>query len=993
MFWVFIPRENTRFGATVATVDVTLPDGTSVRIPEFALERTQNAMHKLMKKQERVNVRLLKTLDSIASNLGGVGADNRQREAERRADRRNQELLDALDELTAATQESRGGIFSTLLSGSAIAAKAVTGFAAAVTGAAVGLGAFAFQFLKSAAINDFTENMERLNQAGLGLEGTLSASIQAVVMDMQRLGFTAQESSALLSRNSAVSALMGRNLGRTIRQFNILSDTGSRMGMGFREANDALLTQLDLYEGVGALNMRTANEQASAATRQIKMQRVYSTIMGRSMEELQRFARDTIEDNAGFLLAVRMNGAQTLDFAQSFITRLYAQGDAVGRIAKIFMDAAGRGAVSMSDQAVDLMTVLPESAEALQMFHDRIRRGLYLNDPERQQQDMNDIIEGSVRNLTQDRLMILQHLMDAGIDGVSETAATLVRAHMELVQADKNRIKALELYTKHGLNANLAAKSMQDMDEALNALSGSYDAFKAALAITFVPVVQGMVKVIKSITPHIQRGFEYIGQGVDKFVRSALKLGDGDLLEEVSKAMGTTIEVFASGIGDFIGNTLPGIMTSVKEFFKGGYIEGFIDNFKSLLEYVNTFVASVRDEKGMIRWDALVDQFGAKFDSFVDRLIGRIDTYVSRKLGSVADTIDETIMAPGDWLAEKLGIETDTETVGTRIAREIAQSGKLMMSRGPMYEAGKYAPPDSVQAQKWRAEYAAAMQFFAQRDNLGTRKIDTLEQTPIIQQWRRVLDLQEEQVNVMRALAPKGRTTGEQPIATGEQEKVADRTMRGLRNRNRARDQYEVLQVVDNTPRRTRAMVDAARRVAELNSKFKGVTVHNAMSRIGTSIGKLSEQTPQLTTVEDDLRKFSVSVRKKSPMYENLNHLLGLFVNFNGVLRTFGENWNNMGAKLSDLVTTLERMNNLNDNAASVMSSIASIANPLGNSGEIDAATGDLKGVDKSDFDNVSAGTTVTLSGTEDIREYLHKMVLEIKRTNDLLEQLPTNMP
>ena len=290
--------------------DITLADGT--RIPEYALEITQQEIVKLLRAQvgsDKKSFEMYKKLVDISAEDAKAGKDSLTAQ---------QESVEALRGIRKDAKEGKSALSNKLgkLGQNADGvANSMLKIGGLVGGAVLtGLGFFA----KNAY--NLGNTLADLGTVGIGLGG-IGDSTVGTIASLNRLGLTASEAANLMAGSAASIAQMGQ------QQFTIanktiasMSNSGADFGMTMSQVADVLADDLDTRQRLGILGDLDATKTAQRSASLFKQQLTATQILGKSIDSIRDASSTTLRENASFALRIQSIGARLgADVSDQFI--------------------------------------------------------------------------------------------------------------------------------------------------------------------------------------------------------------------------------------------------------------------------------------------------------------------------------------------------------------------------------------------------------------------------------------------------------------------------------------------------------------------------------------------------------------------------------------------------------------------------------------------------------------------------------------------------
>lgn len=275
--------------------DVQLPDGNVARVPDFALEKTQEDMKRLLKALVGADDKAYKVFSKLveqAKEQTEVTED-----IAKEAKQLQKEQLKATQEVADAA--SKGKILGDKLFSGALKADAflTTSFMQLGT-AALSIAGTLFQ-----GITEVGNELLELQKAGVGFTDA-TGSAEKLIADLSYLGMTAGSAADLMRNFSGVVQVMGKTGFSDIqRTFNQLSDNGNRFGLSIAESAAILGEDLELRKTLGMLETIDKQKQAQRSAALYEQQLQAAQALGKSVDEIRKGNQKLLEENFNFQIS------------------------------------------------------------------------------------------------------------------------------------------------------------------------------------------------------------------------------------------------------------------------------------------------------------------------------------------------------------------------------------------------------------------------------------------------------------------------------------------------------------------------------------------------------------------------------------------------------------------------------------------------------------------------------------------------------------------
>ena len=396
-------------------------DGQNYRFPDWVTETTGLQMRDLLKELakkagvDEANLKaILSAQQAAVEELKDQNKeDNKRGEDQTKRDeklaRKIDDMVDGLDDVRAATEnidievpksfrdkladslEADGEVILGSLGGVAEKLVKVGGV---MGGALLGGAGYVGSKLMEAGdtVNGLVKNGIGFNQTFASVGGTATTA----TAQLGALGLGFSEAAELMKRNSNVIATQGFKRFDSTMKF--AADTSEELGMSFSDSIETFAEALSTRQrflDLGGVNQTRLNSQIAKTT---KIQTVYATALGESVDEIQKFVDDLLYNNGTLTASIlRFSNTVRSDLVaglEVFAGGLKAMGGKSGEnIADAFVEAGAKGAIGLSDAAIGLVTALPNLAGPMNEFISGVQNGTLSQD------QANDMVQGLTSNL------------------------------------------------------------------------------------------------------------------------------------------------------------------------------------------------------------------------------------------------------------------------------------------------------------------------------------------------------------------------------------------------------------------------------------------------------------------------------------------------------------------------------------------------------------------------------------------------------------------
>ena len=564
----------------MAQITLNLADGSSITVPEWALETTQqdvlNEISKLVKQTGGTTAAQEKAARDTEKLLAlqkkeAIEEKSRAKEQEKRDDKALQldkdakEAMDNLsDEMKKFKQDKNKSNFDKMIddfeeTGEQFGRGLLfMGEKALAVGAVLGTGILTGLGYVSNALLGAGDTLNELSDVGVGMNGTFAGVAQNATAGIAGLaGLTGSfgEAAELIKRNSNVVATQG--FGRFRQSMDFASDVSEELGMSFSDSMEMFGEALERRQK--SLNVQNVGQGALNRTIQttIKSQRTYSMALGVSTEAIQSFVSGLTRNN-GLLNSALLTMSDSIrndviGGIEVFASGMAGLGGQAGEdIATAMTEAAAAGSIGLSDSATAYITALPNLAGPMNEYIVAVKNGTLSQD---QAKDMVTDLTMSLGNATAGEKQRIHAMALLG----DQHAQTLSNA---IVQFEQSQSKMADINKQLGTTFNMDA-----VQTGTNEFNKVLASAKGAFSNMFYSLFSNP-QVTAALTDGLQDILAIFGFATDSVGNKAMD-------------MGKTIEKYVP------------IVTSV--------VKGVVNTMKSLAEFFAQYInADGFDFSGLI---------------------------------------------------------------------------------------------------------------------------------------------------------------------------------------------------------------------------------------------------------------------------------------------------------------------------------------------------------------------------------------------------------
>lgn len=282
----------------MADTIVTTPDGNSVKLPEYAMEKTMQDILSQLKGLYKLDDGDSKTLQQLLQNARDAASE--QRDANKEADSDREKSLEYLRQLNESASKST--IFSTdnLLKNLKAVTNGLGNLASGLAGIASGIVSTALETSTELgnAIRDLTD-------VGVGFND-MTGTTAELISNMQMLGLNLIDAVDQLNEYSTAVQTIGKTtFAEMQRQFIASGDFARQFGLSIKESVQLLGEDLELRAQLGVMNQLSADQQARSSQELYRNQVAASMLLGKSIDKLRGNSQAFVRDSLKFQLNMR----------------------------------------------------------------------------------------------------------------------------------------------------------------------------------------------------------------------------------------------------------------------------------------------------------------------------------------------------------------------------------------------------------------------------------------------------------------------------------------------------------------------------------------------------------------------------------------------------------------------------------------------------------------------------------------------------------------
>jgi len=293
-------------------VEIVDSDGNSSRLvlPGFALDSTQEKLIKSVQALGKMNPKQAEAYEKLlaattdAAKAGKSASEKQTEELEKVLNVSADKQVKALKSFRGEFADRMGkDMRDTFVSGGNI-------LTAAIKTATVGLAAGAGLLYKT--FMDTSDAFRSLAQSGLGGAGASGTEAQDAVAELTRLGMSAGEAAGLLTSFGQASAMLGKaNFAKFISGIANAGSFAANLGLTLEEAAEFAAEEVSIRQRGLAQDFQLTATNRQTVEESIRQTQRFSSVMGRSMKDINDSKKDFFQDNANIdALMMRFSGAR-----------------------------------------------------------------------------------------------------------------------------------------------------------------------------------------------------------------------------------------------------------------------------------------------------------------------------------------------------------------------------------------------------------------------------------------------------------------------------------------------------------------------------------------------------------------------------------------------------------------------------------------------------------------------------------------------------------
>lgn len=514
---------------------VTLPDGNTVSVPDFAMEKTQEDMKKLLQAIVGSDKNALKVYGKLIDEIKDNGSEAEQ--AAKEAKQLQKDQIKTTDKVAGAVKSAMSapdGLFNSI--------KTVDGWLSK-SFMTLGSSALSGALLLGNAVNAIGKDLLGLQQSGVGFSDS-TGSAEKLIADLNYLGLSSKEAANLMGDFGGVVQVMGKGAFADIqRSFSNITNSGAALGLNLHKSSKVLAEDLDLRKTLGMLDQMDANAQAQRSSDLYKQQLKAAQALGKSVEEIRDGNTNLLQGNMNFqmtqarLLAGmgKDAAAEYLASVESLSTEFQGMGLSAG-MQDAMLTYMSEPVASLAEGGAELYEALSTvGVEGQEIAHEMEQIGKLMNGSAAEQEEGRKLmaqfgpkLQQTLGNLSAEQIGNMQAIANEG-----GPAANMINELFKSSQLARSSLQGAA--NSVGSFSSGLAKGAQAYDAALDSISGA---------------MSGAMTDISSLFA------EPVGAFADALVKDTiLRNKDGEILDKNGNAMTRMAKLYDEN-GEVVGEQL-----------------------------------------------------------------------------------------------------------------------------------------------------------------------------------------------------------------------------------------------------------------------------------------------------------------------------------------------------------------------------------------------------------------------------------------------------
>lgn len=414
-----------------------------------------------------------------------------------------------------------------------------------------------------------------LTKSGIAFNETQGRAVMQSLINFNQLGITTEDATDIMMDNSQVTRLLSGGIANATAEFLKLTSYGVNLGLTLDDSVNMYTKELSArteYLNLGTVDAKQRSILTANIVDTTRKQVLYAQALGTSVEAIQSFVRNVLDDNGAFSSALlrvpTMARENLLKGATDFLGTMRALGGEVGgELGAATLEAATFGALGFSDAAMNFVTVLPSLAStmngAIRDFESGVLDGADVSEQFAEQL-------GNLSNVERDRIFAFARAGD-------ETAKELAKAVIQFEQSAK-RLEKMGLDpvpVQKGFNAfNVIVKRLSTiLDQVLNTFMSGFGDGLLDVTTSMENLTHSFFRFVNSALGNAETGLMDFGRTVGQKTAQFIDYLDGLMtaLSESGMTFQEIGEMIKVGIKDLLTQSMEalvdGLVTAMQLLF------------------------------------------------------------------------------------------------------------------------------------------------------------------------------------------------------------------------------------------------------------------------------------------------------------------------------------------------------------------------------------------------------------------------------------------
>ena len=473
-------------------VDVPDDSTNQVKLPEYAMESTQQQLIKLTEALVGSNDKSRALYQELIKETSKNAKSDKKSDKEADNDRNKQlDLLRDIQESSEKTAESTSK-FGIGLGGIGTVVGVAVGAIATLAGTLFGA---------SRRLGDYNQ---KLANAGVGFDDA-DMTLNSLTSSLQAMGMSIDRIEPLLTDFSGAVTVAGKKTFLQIQDdFAKITSSGTKFGLTMDEASTIVAEDLELRQQLGILDGINSNKAAQRSRELYQMQLEATTVLGKSIDEIRQSSVNTLADNAQVQLKLLgISKRFTADVGSKFLNSVTAM---TSRLSSIGLD--DQLIAQMSNEMFDAVAFMSGGGQELyaaltatgtreaQAIADSIRninKAIDVGDigtAERIMAQFPDQLMRMAKGMDQTQLAGMSRLLSALPGSLGQNLAIALG---QLNTASGRAAKSMDEFPE-------MARQIAVFDQAVNTLKGQVGSVVTVLSAELAKPMAGLVQAFDDVT-------------------------------------------------------------------------------------------------------------------------------------------------------------------------------------------------------------------------------------------------------------------------------------------------------------------------------------------------------------------------------------------------------------------------------------------------------------------------------------------------------------